>query len=240
MELVEFKNEIVTLAKKMQLQIKPEEVERFYFYMQKLIEWNAKINLTAITEPKEIILKHFIDSLTIHSYIQKQDKIIDVGTGAGFPGIPLKIVNKNCDITLLDSLNKRIGFLKESIESLGLTKIEAIHMRAEEAGKKEKYREKYDIVVSRAVAPLNILVEYLIPFAKKGGKIICMKGSKMQEELEQAQEAINRLGGKVEKIDNFKLPETEMERNIIIISKWKNTPKEYPRKAGVPGKNPIH
>lgn len=240
MELVEFEHEIIDLAEKIELTIKLKEVERFYSYMKKLIEWNTKINLTAITEPKEIILKHFIDSLTIHSYIQGEDKIIDVGTGAGFPGIPLKIVNENCKITLLDSLNKRISFLNESIVTLGLTQIEAIHRRAEDAGKEQKYREKYDVAVSRAVAPLNVLVEYLIPFTKVGGKIICMKGSRVQEELEQAQEAINRLGGKIERIDNFKLPKTEMERNIIIISKWKNTPKEYPRKSGTPGKNPIH
>ena len=130
-------------------------------------------------------------------------------------------------------------FLRDSIDKLGLEHIEAVHARAEEVGREVKYREKYDIVVSRAVAPLNILVEYLIPFVKVGGKVICMKGPKIEEELKQAQKAINQLGGTIDKIDNLKLPDTEIERNIILIKKWKNTPKEYPRKAGIPSKNPI-
>ena len=233
MEIKEFEQEIFNLAEKIGIQLKSKEIELFCSYMKNLLEWNTKINLTAITEQKEIILKHFIDSLTIHSYIEEKNTIMDVGTGAGFPG------KKDCNITLLDSLNKRIMFLRDSIDKLGLEHIEAVHARAEEVGREVKYREKYDIVVSRAVAPLNILVEYLIPFVKVGGKVICMKGPKIEEELKQAQKAINQLGGTIDKIDNLKLPDTEIERNIILIKKWKNTPKEYPRKAGIPSKNPI-
>lgn len=239
MEIKEFEQEIFNLAEKIGIQLKSKEIELFCSYMKNLLEWNTKINLTAITEQKEIILKHFIDSLTIHSYIEEKNTIMDVGTGAGFPGIPIKIIKKDCNITLLDSLNKRIMFLRDSIDKLGLKHIEAVHARAEEVGREVKYREKYDIVVSRAVAPLNILVEYLIPFVKVGGKVICMKGPKIEEELKQAQKAINQLGGTIDKIDNLKLPDTEIERNIILIKKWKNTPKEYPRKAGIPSKNPI-
>lgn len=239
MEIKEFEQEIFNLAEKIGIQLKSKEIELFCSYMKNLLEWNTKINLTAITEQKEIILKHFIDSLTIHSYIEEKNTIMDVGTGAGFPGIPIKIIKKDCNITLLDSLNKRIMFLRDSIDKLGLEHIEAVHARAEEVGREVKYREKYDIVVSRAVAPLNILVEYLIPFVKVGGKVICMKGPKIEEELKQAQKAINQLGGTIDKIDNLKLPDTEIERNIILIKKWKNTPKEYPRKAGIPSKNPI-
>lgn len=239
MEIKEFEQEIFNLAEKIGIQLKSKEIELFCSYMKNLLEWNTKINLTAITEQKEIILKHFIDSLTIHSYIEEKNTIMDVGTGAGFPGIPIKIIKKDCNITLLDSLNKRIMFLRDSIDKLGLEHIEAVHARAEEVGREVKYREKYDIVVSRAVAPLNILVEYLIPFVKVGGKVICMKGPKIEEELKQAQKAINQLGGTIDKIDNLRLPDTEIERNIILIKKWKNTPKEYPRKAGIPSKNPI-
>ena len=213
-----------------------EQIEQFYEYMRLLKEWNEKINLTAITEPKEIIEKHFIDSLTVLPYISENDKVIDVGTGAGFPGIPLKIAKPKSKITLLDSLNKRIVFLEEVISKLGLTEIYCIHGRAEEYALEK--REFYDVALSRAVAELPVLLEYLLPFVKVGGKCICMKGPKAMEEIEKSSKALEILGGKIEKVENIKI-EGEMDRNIIIISKIKNTPANYPRKAGMATKKPI-
>lgn len=239
MQLEEFEKELLRSSKIVNIELQQREIEEFYCYMKSLIEWNKKMNLTAIIEPKEIIMKHFIDSLTINKYIKEANTIIDVGTGAGFPGIPIKIVSPDKKITLLDSLNKRIVFLENVIEELQLNKIETIHDRAEEMGRNENYREQYEVSVSRAVAPLNVLVEYLIPFVKVGGRSICMKGPKIEEELEQAKRAIEKLGGRIDKVDNFKLPNSEIERNIIIIEKVRNTPKEFPRKAGIPSKKPI-
>ena len=204
-----------------------------------MLEWNEKINLTAITEPDEIILKHFIDSFTIEKYIEKSSKVIDVGTGAGFPGIPLKIIRPDIEMTLVDSLQKRITFLQEIINKLGMTQISAIHARAEEIGKDENHREKYDCVTSRAVANLTTLVEYMIPLCKIKGKTICMKGSNIADELEEAQKAIKILEGKIENTESFTLPQTDIARNIIIIEKEKSTPKQYPRKAGTPAKQPL-
>ena len=206
--------------------------------MNLLLEWNEKINLTAIIEPREVILKHFVDSLTIAKYIKENEKLIDVGTGAGFPGIPLSIVKENTDIVLLDSLNKRINFLEEIKQNLKLKNITTIHGRAEEFGKNKKEREIYDIATSRAVAPLNILLEYLLPLVKVGGKAICMKGSNI-EEIENAKNALEILGGKIEKIEEITLPNSDIKRNIIIVKKVKNTPSKYPRKPGTPSKEPI-
>ena len=237
MEKKEFEDRIKEYALEMNINISNEQIEKFYNYMQLLLDWNEKINLTAIIEPKEIILKHFIDSLTILKYIEKDSKVIDVGTGAGFPGVPLKIMRDDIEITLLDSLNKRINFLEEVIKQLELTKIQAIHGRAEEFGKKQ--RESFDIVTSRAVANLSTLSEYLVPLAKIGGKCICMKSMNIEEELNQAQKAISLLGGNVENIEKFLLPKSEIERSLIIINKVKNTPSKYPRKPGTPAKQPL-
>lgn len=231
MELKEFK-EIIEQKEK----LSEEQINQFYKYMELLIEWNKKMNLTAITEPKEIIEKHFIDSLTILPYINKNDKVIDIGTGAGFPGIPVKIAESSLEITLLDSLNKRITFLGNVISELKLKNITAIHGRAEEYIKEK--REKYDIAVSRAVAELPVLLEYLLPYVKIGGKCICMKGPKANEEIQKSKKALEILGGKIEKIENIKI-NGEMERNIIVIIKNKKTPSKYPRKAGKPSKEPI-
>ena len=197
------------------------------------------MNLTGITEPKEVILKHFIDSLTILKYINENGSVIDVGTGAGFPGIPLKIVEDSLEITLLDSLNKRINFLNEVIENISLDKTKTIHGRAEDFGQDAAYREKYDVAVSRAVAPLNILLEYMLPFVKVGGKCICMKGSNCDEEIENAKNAIEILGGKIEKTEKFNLPNSDNNRTILVIKKTKKTSVQYPRKAGIPTKNPL-
>ena len=208
-------------------------------YLELLQEWNNKINLTAITEKEEIELKHFYDSLTISEYIKSGSSLIDVGTGAGFPGIPLKIKDESIKLTLLDSLNKRLIFLEEVEKELELKNVVNIHGRAEDYGKDKKYREKYDYATSRAVARLSVLVEYLLPFVKVGGYCICMKGPNIEEEIKDSEKAIRVLGGEIEKIDNFKLENDDNERNIIIIKKVKNTPKQYPRKAGIPTKEPI-
>lgn len=238
MEFEIFSEELKIKAKQIEIELTKEQIEKYYNYMDLLLEWNGKINLTAIIDPKEIILKHFVDSLTIAKYIKDDEKLIDVGTGAGFPGIPLSIVKENTDIVLLDSLNKRINFLQEVKENLKLENITTIHGRAEEFGKNKKEREKYDIATSRAVAPLNILLEYLLPLVKVGGRAICMKGSNI-EEVENAKNALEILGGKIEKIEEITLPNSDIKRNIIIVEKVKNTPLKYPRKPGTPSKEPI-
>lgn len=239
MELEEFTKIFNNYLEKLNLTLTEEQIEKFYNYMNLLIEWNKKINLTAIVEPKDIILKHFIDSLTIEKYIKKGENIIDVGTGAGFPGIPLKIAREDLKITLADSLNKRINFLNEVINKLDLKNIETIHTRAEELGKNKKYREKFDIATSRAVANMSTLSEYLIPFIKVKGRCICMKSSDIDTELENAKKAINILGCKIESKDKFNLPNSDLGRSVIILRKVKNTPSKFPRKAGTPAKEPI-
>ena len=236
MEFENFFKELKSKSEQININLENEQIKKFYEYMNLLIEWNEKFNLTAIVEPKEIILKHFIDSLTIEKYINEGNKIIDVGTGAGFPGIPLSIYKPEIDITLLDSLNKRIIFLQEVIEKLEMKNIEAVHGRAEEFAKNK--REMFDIATSRAVAPLNILLEYLLPFVKIGGTCLCMKGSNI-DEVENSKRALEILGGKIEKIETIKLPESDISRNIIIVRKVKNTPVKYPRKAGIPAKQPL-
>lgn len=216
-----------------------EQIEQFFDYMELLIEWNEKMNLTAITEPEEIILKHFIDSITILKEIEDGSKIVDVGTGAGFPGIPLSIMNPTLKVTLVDSLNKRLIFLQEVVDKLKLKNVEIIHARAEEFGQNKKYRESFDISTSRAVANLSTLSEYLIPLVKVGGKVISMKAAEAQEEINQAKKAIQVLGGTIEKIDEFNLPESDIGRTVIVIKKEEKTPNKYPRKPGTPSKEPI-
>lgn len=213
--------------------------QQFEDYMKLLLEWNEKINLTAITEEDDIILKHFIDSLTILKYVEKGKSVVDVGTGAGFPGIPLKIAREDVNVTLVDSLNKRLLFLEEVISKLQLKEVKTLHFRAEEFGQNKKYRESFDIATSRAVANLSTLVEYLLPLVKVGGICICMKGSEVEEELEESKKAIQILGGEIEKVEEFTLPESDIKRNIIIIRKKSSTPYKYPRKPGTPAKEPI-
>lgn len=226
-------------AEKLQIDLKVEQLEKYYQYMKLLIEWNQKMNLTAIVEPNEIILKHFIDSLTIYSYTKNKKSVLDIGTGAGFPGIPLKILQEETNFTLLDSLNKRITFLQEVISKLELQNIEAIHGRAEEVVKQENKRESYEIVTSRAVARLNTLLEYMLPFVKIGGLCICMKSVEIEEELQEAKKAIEILGGEIQTVDTIVLPNSDIQRKIVVIKKIKSTPKKYPRKAGTPTKEPI-
>lgn len=239
MEIEKFEEILKTYLKKIDIELSKKQIEQFYTYMNLLLEWNEKINLTAITEPEEVILKHFVDSLTISAYIKKGSKLVDMGTGAGFPGIPLKILRDDIEITLVDSLNKRINFLNEVIKELELREISTVHARAEEFGQNKKYREKFDIATSRAVANLSTLSEYLVPLVKLEGKIICMKGSEVKEEVENAKNAIKILGGKMEKEESFNLPNSDMKRNLVIIKKIKNAPAKYPRKPGTPAKEPI-
>lgn len=239
MRFDDFKEKMIINVDKLGITLSEIQLKQFYNYMNLLIEWNKKINLTAITEPNEIILKHFVDSLTISKYISDGTRVVDVGTGAGFPGIPLKIYRQDIEITLLDSLQKRINFLDEVIRELNLEKIETIHSRVEDFGKDKKYREKFDIATSRAVANLATLSEYLLPLVKIGGKVISMKGSLIEEELENSKNAIKILGGKIEKVDEFNLPNSDISRNIVLIDKIKETPNKYPRKAGEPSKKPL-
>lgn len=219
-----------------------EETHKLFIeYMELLKEWNEKINLTAIKEDEEIFKKHFIDSIKILKIneIRNAKSIIDIGTGAGFPGIPLKIMLTETKITLLDSLNKRVNFLQNVINKLGLKNIEAIHGRAEEVAKERNYREKYDIVVSRAVASLPVLSEFCIPYIKIGGCFIAMKGPSVDDEIEEANDAIKILGAKIEKIENVKIEESDLNHKLVIIRKIKSTNNVYPRKYAMITKKPL-
>ncbi|MCC0697375.1 MULTISPECIES: 16S rRNA (guanine(527)-N(7))-methyltransferase RsmG [unclassified Clostridioides] len=216
-------------------------LQKFKTYRDILVDWNQKMNLTGIEDEKEVYIKHFLDSISAvkNGYIKNGMSIIDVGTGAGFPGIPLKICLEELELTLLDSLNKRISFLEEVARALELEGIKFIHGRAEDFGKDEKYREKYDIATARAVAGLPILMEFCVPFIKVGGYFICLKGPNANLELEESKKAIDTLGLEfVEKID-VELPEIDLNHNILVFKKIHETPVKYPRKAGKPAKNPI-
>lgn len=228
-------------TEEMGIEISHKQAEQFIKYKDILLEWNRKMNLTTITEEREIIIKHFLDSLSCiqTKYLKNTGKMIDIGTGAGFPGIPLKIILPDIKLTLLDSLKKRIGFLEEVCAELDLGGIEFIHGRAEDFGQNKNYREKYKYVVSRAVAALNVLTEYCLPFAQVGGHFICQKGPKLIEEIKDAQKAIKILGGKVVEQIKIELPFSDRDHYILVIEKIKQTPIKYPRKAGKPSKNPI-
>ena len=231
MEKETFKKQLTEQMKDLKIEINEKQAEQFYYYMNLLLEWNEKINLTAITKPEEIIQKHFVDSATIIKYLENTKTVVDIGTGAGFPGIPIKIIKPEIEILLVDSLNKRIKFLEEIIKQLKLEKIQAKHARAEELGQDKNYREQYDAVVTRAVANMRVLSEYTIPLIKKGGKAIYMKGPQIKEELEEAKNAIKILGGEIQKQETLKLPKSEIIRNNIIIHKKSTTSGKYPRKT---------
>jgi len=228
-------------VKELGLEINEKKLNQLEKYYEMLIEYNKVMNLTGITEKEEVYLKHFYDSLTIAKIIdlKAETNLCDIGTGAGFPGIVLKIFYPNLKITLIDSLNKRINFLNEVIKELNLKDIETVHSRVEDFGKNSKYRESFDIVTARAVSNLAVLSEYLVPLTKIGGNCICMKGNEIEEECNNAKNAIKILGGKISKIDTFKLPESNISRNIIVIQKTNKTPNKYPRKAGIPSKEPL-
>lgn len=216
-------------------------LEDFRIYREILVDWNQKMNLTGIEDEKEVYIKHFLDSVSAikNGYIKDGMSIIDVGTGAGFPGMPLRICLPNTKVTLLDSLNKRINFLQEVSNQIGIEDIEFIHGRAEDFGKDEMYREQFDIATARAVAGLPILMEFCVPFVKVGGYFICLKGPNANLELEESKSAMDVLGLEfIEKID-VELPDSELNHNILVFKKVKNTPDKYPRKAGKPAKAPI-
>jgi 16S rRNA (guanine527-N7)-methyltransferase len=226
-----------------QINIEPTEaiITSFETFLNLLIEWNEKVNLTAITDPKEIEIKHFIDSLTIlkTGKISKNSKIIDVGCGAGFPSFPIKIALPSCDMTLLDSLNKRVIFQNEVIKELGMQKITTIHSRGEDAGQREEYREKFDIATARAVANLSSLVEICVPFLKVGGYFIALKGSDIEKELHSSKNALEKLNAKVEEVISLTLPDCDHKRNIIVIKKIAKTDKKFPRSSPKPIKQPL-
>lgn len=236
MEYENFRKEFIKYNKL--FAIPENEIEKFYQYMKLLLEWNEKINLTAITDESEIIRKHFIDSLTISKLIKEDTNVVDVGTGAGFPGIPLAITKK-VKVTLVDSLNKRINFLNIVKESIELDNVNTVHGRAEEVGQNEKYREKFDYAVSRAVAPINVLLEYMLPLVKVGGYCLCMKGPKVIDEMQGIENVAEKLGGKYIKLEELEIPGEESRKNVIIIKKVKSTNKKYPRKPGTPAKQPL-
>lgn len=229
--------------KELSISLSEDQKEQFYRYYGLLTEWNKVMNLTAITELSEVVTKHFADSLLLVCALSEiktaSYQCIDVGTGAGFPGIPLKIAFPNLKITQLDSLNKRVVFLNEVIRELGLSGIEAVHGRAEDYGRDGKYREQYDLCVSRAVANMSTLSEYCLPFVKTGGVFIPYKSGKSEEEIKQAASAVKKLGGEMEEMVIHTLPGTDVERTFIPVKKMGITPKKYPRKAGMPSKEPL-
>lgn len=232
------------LEKKMRgihIELDDRQIQQFHRFYELLVEWNKVMNLTSITEYEEIVDKHFVDSLSIveNFNLDSVSKIIDVGTGAGFPGIPLKIAFPDIEMVLLDSLNKRIRFLNHVIEELGLKDIYTIHGRAEDYARQKEYREQFDLCISRAVANLATLSEYCIPYVKRGGMFISYKSGNIDEEILESEKAVQVLGGRIEDVIKFQLPETNIGRSFVKIVKVKNTSGKYPRKSGTPAKEPI-
>lgn len=218
-----------------------EQESKFSSYYRLISEWNERTDITNIVEEKDVYIKHFLDSLLLHksSLIKNESKLIDIGTGGGFPGIPLKLLDESLEVTLLDSLNKRIKFLNCVVEDLNLNKVYPIHARAEEYARDKDYREQYDIATSRAVADMRTLVEYCLAYVKPGGYFIAMKGPNFKEEVESAKNAIDIMGGRLENIITYSLPEAYGDRSLIIIKKIKRTPGKYPRGQGKPRNNPL-
>jgi len=223
------------------LEFDQKKYEQFMLYKDLIKEWNEKINLTAIKEDEEIIKKHFIDSMKVFKFDQLKNakNVIDIGTGGGFPGIPMKIIKPEVNIVLLDSLNKRIIFLNEVIKQLNLKNIKAIHGRAEDFALEKQYREKFDVAVSRAVANLTVLSEYCIPYVKVGGYFVAMKGPAVEDEIKLSKNAIRMLGGRIEHIEKVQIEDSDLNHNLVIIKKISQTHRNYPRKAGMVAKSPL-
>lgn len=234
-------DKFIRQLKELELELNETQLQQFERYYELLVEWNKVMNLTAITEYEEVYEKHFLDSLAIVKVedINKVESIIDIGTGAGFPGIPLKIAFPHLKVVLLDSLNKRINFLNTVIEELGLENVETLHGRAEDYAKKAEYREQADLCLSRAVANLSTLSEYCLPYVKVDGKFIPYKSGEITTETDEAKKAVGILGGNVKKILKFHLPDSDITRSFVVIEKKKATPKKYPRKAGLPSREPL-
>ena len=233
---------LVDGCRQLNIELSDEQIRQFICYYEMMTEKNKVMNLTAITEWKEVLTRHFLDSLLVCRVVDLSGKsltVLDLGTGAGFPGIPLKIAFPQLRVTLADSLNKRIVFLNEVIEALQLKGISAVHARAEELGHRKEYREKYDLVVSRAVANLSSLSEYCIPFVRTGGRFISYKSTNIDTEYQNSKRAFSILGGRSEGVKTLPLPETDLERSFVIVDKVKATPLKYPRKAGTPSREPL-
>jgi 16S rRNA (guanine527-N7)-methyltransferase len=229
------------LLSKQGLALTAVQLEQFELYYKELVSWNEKMNLTAITDREQVYLKHFYDSLTLSFYVKLDsfETMADIGAGAGFPSLPLKIAYPHLKLTIVDSLNKRIHFLQHLVEALGLKDVRCIHARAEEAGRNPELRDSFDLVSARAVARLNVLNELCLPFAKTGGSFAAMKGSQSADELQEAKHSIRVLQASLEKVHTFELPVEESERNIVVLKKTGSTPAKYPRKPGTPSKEPL-
>ena len=238
---MEFFELMKTASNDVGLEFTEGQYEQFIKYMRLLQEWNEKINLTAITEDEEVVKKHFIDCIKAFKSdkIKNAKTIIDVGTGAGFPGLPIAIMNPNVEVTLLDSLNKRINFLNLVVRELGLKNVKTIHSRAEDGARKPELREKFDIATSRAVANMAVLSEFCMPYVKKGGYFVALKGPSIDEELENGSNAIKILGGELKDIIEISIEETDLKHNIVEVKKIKTCPKTYPRKAGTVNNKPL-
>ena len=231
---------LIKCLSELNIEISNNQIELFDRYYDLLIYWNNRFNLTSVTEKEDVLIKHFADSVALLKYVDLTGcTLLDVGSGAGFPGIPLKIMCNSCNVVLLDSLNKRIGFLNEVINDLDLSGINAVHGRAEDLARDPDYREKFDYVTSRAVAGLNTLSEYCLPFIRTGGHFISYKSGDIDNELNESSNAIGILGGRIGNVYRFSIPGTEYERSFVCVDKINRTPDAYPRKAGIPSKKPL-